>query len=102
MKNRQLDILIYLLKHKKTTYTELANYFEVSNKTIERDIDRLSSVGVPVYCQQGAGGGVYIDEKYKFATSFFTPEEVSHIVTSLHISRMFVTSETNQEILQLL
>lgn len=71
MRNRQLDILVYLLKHKKSTYHELADRFEVCTKTIERDIDRLSSFGVPVYCQQGADGGVFIDEKYKFDTSFF-------------------------------
>lgn len=100
MKNRQLDVLIYLLKYKKTTYQELANYFEVSTKTIERDINRLSSTGIPVYCQQGSGGGVYIDESYKFSTSFFTPEEISHMVTSLHIAKTFTSNSLNQDILK--
>ncbi|MFI3227574.1 MAG: HTH domain-containing protein [Clostridia bacterium] len=100
MKNRQLDILIYLLKNKKTTYTELANYFEVSTKTIERDINRLSSASIPVYCKQGSGGGVYIDETYKFSTSFFTPEEIYHMVTSLHIAKSFTNNPLNQDILQ--
>ncbi len=100
MKNRQLDILIYLLQYKKTTYNELAKYFEVSTKTIERDINRLSATGIPVYCQQGSGGGVYIDETYKFSTSFFTPEEIYHMVTSLHIAKTFTSNPINQEILQ--
>ncbi len=100
MKNRQLDILIYLLKYKKTTYNELAKHFEVSTKTIERDINRLSSAGIPVYCQQGSGGGVYIDETYKFSTSFFTPEEIYHMVTALHISKTFTSNPLNKDILQ--
>ncbi len=100
MKNRQLDVLIYLLKCKKTTYNELANTFEVSTKTIERDINRLSAAGIPVYCQQGFGGGVYIDETYKFSTSFFTPEEIYHMVTSLHIAKSFTSNPLNEAILQ--
>lgn len=100
MKNRQLEILIFLLKYKKTTYNELATYLEVSTKTIERDINRLSSAGIPVYCQQGAGGGVYIDESYKFSTSFFTPEEIYHMVTSLHIAKTFTSNSLNRDILQ--
>ncbi|MEG1678261.1 MAG: HTH domain-containing protein, partial [Clostridia bacterium] len=53
IKGRHLEILIYLLKQKKTTYRQLATHFEVSTKTIERDINRLSAMGIPVYCTQG-------------------------------------------------
>lgn len=100
MRNRQLDILVYLLKHKKSTYRELAKRFEVCTKTIERDIDRLSSFGVPVYCQQGMDGGVFIDEKYKFDTSFFSLEEIYYIVTAIHISKIFINNSKGKEILQ--
>ncbi|MEG0683078.1 MAG: HTH domain-containing protein, partial [Raoultibacter sp.] len=62
MKGRHLELLVYLLKHKKTSYKQLAQHFEVSTKTIERDINRLSAMGIPVYCLQGVGGGVRIDE----------------------------------------
>lgn len=100
MKNRQLELLIYLLKHKKTTYGELSKNFEVSTKTIERDVDRLAKAGIPVYCQQGSGGGVVIDEKYKFSTSFFTPHDIGHIVTALHMARSFTANPRNHEVLQ--
>lgn len=100
MKNRQLDLLIYLLKNKKSTYNELAEYFEVSKKTIERDIDRLSSIGIPVHCQQGSGGGVMLEESYKFSQSFFTPEDIAHIVTALHIARTFTANPQNEEIIK--
>ena len=46
MKARHLEILIYLLKHKKTTYRQLAQNYEVSIKTIERDINCLSTMGI--------------------------------------------------------
>lgn len=82
---RHLEILIYLLKQKKTTYKQLAQHFEVSTKTIERDINRLSSIGIPVYCTQGIGGGVHIDENYKFSTSFFTDSDIHQIIFALKI-----------------
>ncbi|MEF9942455.1 MAG: HTH domain-containing protein [Lachnospiraceae bacterium] len=85
IRGRHLEILIYLLKCKATTYRQLAEQFEVSTRTIERDINRLSSMGIPVYCVQGVGGGVRIDENYKFGTSFFTNEEIHQIIFALKI-----------------
>ncbi|MEG0565398.1 MAG: HTH domain-containing protein [Hungatella sp.] len=92
MKGRHLEILIYLLKVKKTTYKQLAEQFEVSVKTIERDIDRLSAMGIPVYCTQGVGGGVQLDADYKFSTSFFTETDIHQIIFALKIMDSF--SET--------
>ncbi|MEG2138517.1 MAG: HTH domain-containing protein [Oscillospiraceae bacterium] len=86
IKSRHLEVLIYLLKYKKTTYKQLAHHFEVSIKTIERDIDHLSSMGIPVYCTQGVGGGVQIDESYKFSTSFFTDADIHQIIFALTIA----------------
>ena len=83
MRGRQFEILIFLLKIKKTTYKELSEKFEVCSKTIERDIDYLSSMGIPVFCLQGIGGGVFIDEKYKLSRSFFTNEDIHHLVFAL-------------------
>ncbi|MEG2993242.1 MAG: HTH domain-containing protein, partial [Bacilli bacterium] len=85
IKGRHLEMLIYLLKHKKTTYKQLAQHFEVSVKTIERDINSLSSMGIPVYCTQGVGGGVSLDETYKFSTSFFTATDIHQIIFALKI-----------------
>lgn len=49
MRSRQLEILLYLMETKKSTYAELADQFEVSKKTIMRDIDKISGMGIPVY-----------------------------------------------------
>lgn len=51
-----------------------------------RDLDFISSLGVPVYTRPGYGGGVYLDENYKFDQSFFTPQEVGDLVLALHIA----------------
>ena len=46
---RLLEILFYLLKcNSKTTIKELANRFNVSQKTIQRDLDKLSVLGIPI------------------------------------------------------
>ncbi|MEG2701960.1 MAG: HTH domain-containing protein [Clostridia bacterium] len=86
IKSRHFEVLIYLLKQKKTTYKQLAQHFEVSTKTIERDVNRLSSMGIPVYCTQGVGGGVQIDDHYKFTTSFFTDADIHQILFALAIA----------------
>lgn len=100
LKNRQLELLIYLLEKKKSTYKELANKFEVSTKTIERDINRFSSIGIPVYCSQGVGGGVFIDENYKFSSSFFTPEDIHQIVLALRVMDSIAEKSKKDSVLQ--
>ncbi len=70
---------------KKTTYAKLAQHFEVSKKTIMRDIDSLSNMGIPVYTQPGYEGGVFISPDYKFSKSFFTVQEIEDIILAFHI-----------------
>ncbi len=86
MKSRQLEILLYLIEVKKTTYTKLAQQFEVSRKTIMRDIDKLSSMGIPVYTQQGYAGGIFLAPEYRFDKSFFTTAEIEDMILAFHIA----------------
>ena len=62
--NRLLEITTILLNKKTVTAAELSQRFGVSTRTIYRDIDVLSASGVPVYCSQGANGGISILEDY--------------------------------------
>ena len=57
-KGRLFEILYYLIDKKETTANELAEYFEVSVRTIYRDLDRLLVAGIPIITKQGSKGGV--------------------------------------------
>lgn len=87
MKSRQLEIVLYLMETKKTTYAELAQHFEVSKKTIIRDIDKLSNMGIPIYTQSGYEGGIFLAPDYQFSKSFFTATEIEDIILAFHIVR---------------
>ena len=62
--NRLFGIVYLLLDQKKITATELALRFEVSKRTILRDIEALSSIGIPVYASRGKGGGISLLDGY--------------------------------------
>lgn len=69
--SRLFRIVYYLLENGKATAPELAQKFEVSIRTIYRDIDAISSVGIPIYAAQGKGGGISILSDYTLEKSFF-------------------------------
>ena len=55
---RLLSILMILLHRRKITASELAGYFEVSVRTIQRDMDSLAVAGIPLYASVGKGRGL--------------------------------------------
>ena len=81
--NRLFRILYYILEKEKVTANELADKFEVSVRTIYRDIDSISSVGVPIFTTQGKGGGIKIDNEYILNKSLFDTNEKEQIITAL-------------------
>lgn len=80
---RMLSIIIYLLNHEKVKAQELADKFEVSVRTIYRDIEAISQAWIPVSTLQGADGGIEIVEWYKLDRSVLTKDEVYKIVAGL-------------------
>ena len=62
--NRLTEIVIILLNKKIVTAKELAERFEVSTRTIYRDIEELSLSGIPVYMSKGKNGGISLVEEY--------------------------------------
>ena len=56
--SRLFKIVYHLLENGKSTAPELAEKFEVSVRTIYRDLDAISATGIPIYATQGKGGGI--------------------------------------------
>ena len=80
----QLFELVYVLIDKKqVTAKEMAERFGVSTRTIYRWVDALSVSGVPIYSQNGRGGGIAISEKYALDTKVLSDEERLAIVSSV-------------------
>ncbi|MCL2373879.1 MAG: YafY family transcriptional regulator [Treponema sp.] len=81
--DRLLGILTVLLQHERVTAPQLAKKFEVSRRTIGRDIDALCVAGIPVITHQGIGGGITIAEGFKFDKTVFTSDELAGIIAAL-------------------
>ncbi|MCP4132508.1 MAG: YafY family transcriptional regulator [bacterium] len=81
--DRLLGILIYLLNRKSASARELAELFEVSVRTIQRDIDSLCMAGIPVYATQGASGGYSIMDAYTLDKQIINPDDFFFIITAL-------------------
>lgn len=76
---RLMYILIALLSQKRIIAKETAEKFQVSVRTIYRDIDTLTLAGIPIYSERGNNGGFFLAEKYKMNASLFTEEEQKFI-----------------------
>ncbi len=92
--NRLFQMLFMLIEKGSSTAPELAEHFEVSVRTIYRDIDILSSVGVPIYTIQGKGGGIFIQENYVLNKSLLSEQEQKQILLSLQGLRIFDDENT--------
>lgn len=81
--DRLLGILTVLLKCDNITAPELAEKFEVSRRTINRDIENLCKAGIPLVTTQGIGGGIRIADGYKIDKTLFTTKEMQAILAGL-------------------
>ena len=78
--DRLIGIVTILLQTEKSTVPALAQRFEVSRRTIERDIDALCRAGVPLVTVQGYGGGVFIEPRYKLDKPLLSGPELAALV----------------------
>lgn len=81
--DRLLSIIIYLLNHQKVKAQELADRFEVSLRTIYRDLDAIGQAGIPIVTFQGGAGGVAIMDGFKLDKSVLSRDEILSIITGL-------------------
>lgn len=81
--DRLFSIVQILINKKMVTAGELAEHFNVSVRTIYRDIDILSANGIPVYCSQGKGGGISILDNYVIDKAMLSDDEQKQVLLSL-------------------
>ncbi|MDT8719325.1 YafY family transcriptional regulator [Clostridium sp. 19966] len=81
--DRLLAITIYLLNHKKVSAKVFAEKFEVSIRTIQRDMEALCEAGIPVVSSLGAEGGYEILQGFRMEKQIAKKEDYSYIITAL-------------------
>lgn len=81
--DRLIGIITILLQNEKVTTSQLAERFEVSCRTIQRDIDNICKAGIPIVSMQGYGGGLSIVEGFKIDKTILTQKELSAIFMGL-------------------
>ncbi len=81
--DRLIGILSILLQKEMTTAPELAEHFEVSRRTINRDIEALCKAGIPIQTSQGVGGGICIMNGYRMDRTILTSKDMQMILAGL-------------------
>ena len=81
--DRLIGILSILLQKEMVTAPELAEHFEVSRRTINRDIEALCMAGIPIQTTQGVGGGISIMSGYRMDRTILTSRDMQMILAGL-------------------
>ncbi|MCI8760286.1 MAG: YafY family transcriptional regulator [Clostridia bacterium] len=97
--NRLFEIVYILMQKRKTTAKELANRFEVSTRTIYRDIETLSGANIPIYASKGKDGGIGLLDEYVLNKTILSEEEQNQILFALQGMKK-VKGQDEQDILE--
>ncbi|WP_246615519.1 helix-turn-helix transcriptional regulator [Clostridium thailandense] len=82
--DRLLGILNVLANTDRITIQELAERFEVSKRTIFRDLDTLNQSGVPIVTYSGIGGGVAVIQGYKLKSNILSKNDIKNVFTAFN------------------
>lgn len=99
--NRLFEIIYILLEKGCVTAKELAQRFEVSTRTIYRDIDNLSESGIPVFMNKGKGGGISLLPGFVLDKTVITDIERKQILSSLYALQSVEFDDTNEALQRL-
>ncbi|AVQ30060.1 helix-turn-helix transcriptional regulator [Fusobacterium varium] len=97
--DRLLSIIMVLIEQNKISASKLAEMFEVTPRTIYRDIETIQAAGVPIVTYTGTNGGIGILENYKIDKKFFTKEDMITIMTGLGSISSSVTNSGLNKVL---
>ncbi len=90
-----------LIDKRQVSAKELASEFEVSTKTIYRDIDTLSIAGIPIMTTKGRNGGISILETYKVSKALLTNDEQSEVIKGLELLNTLKYTKSSETLLKL-
>ena len=94
--SRLFKIVYHLLEKGRTTAPELAEKFEVSVRTIYRDVDALSEAGIPIYTETGRNGGIHLLDDFVLNKALLSEKEKQEILSSLQsLSAVGVSYDAN-------
>lgn len=99
--NRLFEMVYLLLNKDCTTAGELAQHFEVSARTIYRDVELLSSAGIPIYMTKGKGGGISLLPNFVLNKAVLTDAEKSDILSALHTVEAVSLEQANTAVQKL-
>ena len=74
---------MFIYQKKKTTAKQIAEAFEINQRSVYRYIDALSCVNIPIYTQNGKNGGIFISEDFSMSSLYFSKQEVEILKDSL-------------------
>lgn len=81
--HRLVNMIYLLLDHQSLTAKELAQRFEVSTRTIYRDVETLAQAGIPIYTERGKSGGIRLMEQFVLGKSMLTEKERQSVLQAL-------------------
>ncbi len=99
--SRLFKIVYHLLEKGKSTAPELAEKFEVSIRTIYRDLDAISAAGIPIYTTQGKGGGIFIMQDFVLNKSILSEQEKEQILMALQGISITEHNQTDELLMKL-
>lgn len=80
---RLIGIILYLLNRNNVTASQLANHFEVSKRTILRDIDTLTLAGVPIYSEIGVKGGYTMNKAFALNEKIIDNANLEYLILAI-------------------
>lgn len=92
--DRLFEMTYLLIAKGSATAAELAERFEVSPRTIYRDVDVLSRAGIPVYAAKGKGGGIRLLPEFMLSRSLFSRQEQDQMIAGLESLRATDAAQT--------
>lgn len=91
--DRLISIIMVLLEREKISASRLAEMFEVTRRTIFRDVETINQAGIPIITYPGVHGGIGIMSQYKIEKRLFTVSDITALLTGLGSMHSTMSSE---------